>query len=173
MSDPTRPPEVEPTKAALHPETEEINRLEMLLAQHGQTAQALSEVEESPQERLFSRKTLFGWAFGTLLVVFLIRMVIPIAFESAKDAVVSTLKEASENTAVTPVVAPAPPTTVILSAPLPATPERPEKPERPEQKERPEQVERKEPPEAGSGKATAAPTATPRTTVTKVEIIRR
>jgi hypothetical protein len=151
MSDPTRLPEDEQAKATLHAQTEEINRLERLLSEHGQTAQAITEVDEpAPPEKLFSRRTLFGWAFATLLIVFIIRMVLPVVFETVKDTVVTSMKESIGNTAVTPVVAPAPPTTVIPApAPAPATPEVPGKP------------------------GTVAPVTTTSTTIVKIDVKKR
>ena len=120
MSDPTRLPEEEQAKT-LHAETEEINRLEMLLAQHGQQ-QPIAEIEqEAKPERLFSRATLFGWAFATLLVVFIIRMVLPEVFATVKEEMVGRMREPSVNTSA-PVVAPTPPTTVIA---VPAEPGEP------------------------------------------------
>jgi hypothetical protein len=123
MSDPTRLPEKE---QSLQAQTEEINRLERMLAQHGQAAQSLAEVEEpAVSEKLFSRRTLFGWAFATLLVVFVIRMVLPVVFQTVKESVISSMKESVGSTTVTPVVAPAPPTTVIPAPAVPATPSEP------------------------------------------------
>lgn len=149
MSDPTRLPGEEQAKATLHAQTEEINRLEQLLARQGQSAQSVAEIEEpvAAQEKLFSRRTLFGWAFATLLVVFIIRMVLPVVFETVKESVVSSMKEASGNTAVTPVVAPAPPTTVIRAPTVPAAPAEPA--------------------------ATAAPAAKSGATVIKIEVKKR
>lgn len=125
MSDPTRLSENEQTKATLLAQTEEIDRLERLLSQHGEAAHSIAEIEQpdATREKVFSRRTLFGWAFATLLVVFMIRMVLPVVFETVKDSVVSSLKESTGNTAVTPVVAPSPPTPVVIPAPaVPAAP---------------------------------------------------
>ncbi|HUQ48111.1 MAG TPA: hypothetical protein VM053_07715 [Gemmatimonadaceae bacterium] len=131
MSDPTRLPEDEQTKATLQAQTEEINRLELLLAQHGQSAQSITESDEPPApERLFSRKTLFGWAFATLLVVFLIRIVLPEVFETVKQEIRGHLDEPRDNSAA-PVVAPVPPTTTTTTTttriviPAPEVPEPP------------------------------------------------
>jgi hypothetical protein len=150
MSDPTRLPEEEQTKPSLHAETEEINRLERLIALHDQAVQPVAEIDEPPvkQERLFSRKTLFGWAFGTIVVVFIIRMVLPAVFESVKSSIASSIKEAAENTAVTPVVAPAPPTSAT-----PALPPKPAKPAAPA--------------------ATAAPAGKSGATVIQIEVKKR
>lgn len=126
MSDPTRLPDPKEADATLHAQTEEINRLERLLAQQGRSA-PVAEIDEPapPTEKLFSRRTLIGWAFATLVVVFIIRMVIPVAFETAKEEIISRMKEPTSNTDA-PVVAPAPTTTVVIPAPAaPATPAAP------------------------------------------------
>lgn len=127
MSDPTRLPEDEQAKATLQAQTEEINRLERALAQqYGQESQSLAPVEESstPREKLFSRKTLFGWAFGTLFVVFMIRMVLPVVFATVKESVVDSMKQSMGiSTVYSPARPPAGPVPAAPATPaIPATP---------------------------------------------------
>lgn len=149
-------PEGKEAEATLHAQTEEINRLERLLAQQGQMPQPVAEIEQpAPKEKLFSRTTLFGWAFATLVVVFVIRMVLPVVFETVKESIVSSLKEPTSNTAA-PVVAPTPPTTIVIPAPaLPGTPAEPSATAAP------------------APTATAAPAAKTGTQVIKVEVKKR
>lgn len=129
MSDPTKRSEEERAREMLREQGEEISRLERLLSQHAQDAQSLSEIEEpaAPRERLFSRKVLVGWALAALFAVFIVRMVLPIAFDTAKESVVTALKESAGNTTVAaPAVptAPMPPAAVIPTpvAPAPTAP---------------------------------------------------
>lgn len=125
MSDPTRLSEEEQARATLQAQTEEINRLERVLAhQYGDGALpvAPAEAAEPSRERLFSRRTLFGWAFATILVVFVIRMVLPVVFESVKDSIITSMREPTTNTAA-PVVVPTPPPGAAPALPAePATP---------------------------------------------------
>ncbi len=127
MSDPTRLSEEQQAKAALHAQTEEINRLERALAQqYGQDSLPVAPIEEpaAPRERLFSRKSLFGWAFATLVVVFIIRMVLPIVFTTVKESVVESVKQSMGiATVITP--APALPGATPAEPALPATPATP------------------------------------------------
>jgi len=119
MSDPMRMSEEERARAALKEQADEINRLERAIAQqYGDAALPVPRVEDvtAPDERLFSRRTLIGWAIATLLIVFVIRMVLPVAFESAKESIVSSLKASTENTAA-PATATTPPTTVTPAIP--------------------------------------------------------
>lgn len=108
MSDPERLSKEEQAKATLQAETEEINRLERLLSQHGQSAPSIGQIQApvAADEKLFSRRTLFGWGFAALLVVFVIRMILPEVFATVKETIGSKMREPSGNTAVTPVVAP-------------------------------------------------------------------
>jgi hypothetical protein len=127
MSDLTRQSEEEQAKATLHAQTEEINRLERALAQqYGQDSLPVAPIEEPPvpRERLFSRKSLFGWAFATLVVVFIIRMVLPIVFTTVKESVVESVKQSM---GIRTVVSPAlPPAGAATAAPaIPATPATP------------------------------------------------
>jgi hypothetical protein len=127
MSDPTRLSEEKQARSALHAQTEEINRLERALAQqYGQESQSVAPVEEpsAPGDRLFSRKALFGWAFGTLFVVFIIRMVLPLVFATVKESVVDSMKQSM---GITTVYSPAlPHAGAAPAAPaVPATPATP------------------------------------------------
>ncbi len=113
MTEPTKMGEEERAREALREQTDEIARLERSLAkQYGQEAQSIEKIEEPsvPRERLFSRGVLFGWAFGALIVVFVVRMVLPVVFDNVKESVVSKLRGPVRNTTVQPVVTPTPPT---------------------------------------------------------------
>jgi hypothetical protein len=124
MSDPTRLSEEERARAALQEQADEINRLERAISQqYGGAALPVAQTDDAPvaKERLFSRRTLFGWAFATLFVVFMIRMVLPLVFETVKESVVDSMKR---STGVTTVSSPAvPPVGPAPAAPAtPATP---------------------------------------------------
>lgn len=110
MSDPTRSTEDARARAALHQQADAVNRLDPVWSpEYGDDAYLTSQPEEPvvPRERLFSRKVLFSWAIAALIFVFAIRVVMPVVFESVKEAVISSLKEPNANTSVSPVVAPA------------------------------------------------------------------
>ncbi|MEO8219149.1 MAG: hypothetical protein ABI718_18900 [Acidobacteriota bacterium] len=124
MSDPTKISDEQRAMEVLREQAEEISRLERSLAQqYGQEAQSIGKIDEHlvPREKLFSRRVLFGWAFGALIVVFVVRMVLPVVFDNVKESVVSKLGGPVRNTTVQPVVAPTPPTPPIV-IPAPGTP---------------------------------------------------
>lgn len=126
MSDPTRLSEEERTRA-LQEQADEINRLERAISQqYGEASVPAAQVDEAPvsKERLFSRRTLFGWAFGTLFVVFMIRMVLPLVFATVKESVVESMKQSMGITTVSsPALPPGGPASVTpVTPPVPATP---------------------------------------------------
>jgi hypothetical protein len=43
------------------------------------------------QERLFSRRVLFGWAFATLVVVFAVTVILPMVAPIVKESVISSI----------------------------------------------------------------------------------
>lgn len=108
MSDPTRLSDEEKARQAIREQADEITRLDALLSdQYGHEPYPVAQPADSAirRERLFSRKVLFGWAFAALVVVFVVRMVLPIAFETAKESIISSMKESTGNTSVPPIVA--------------------------------------------------------------------
>ena len=89
------------------------------------------------QEPLFNKKLMLVWALGAAAVWFVVKFVVPIAFESAKTAVVESVKEVEANGGtlkiridrdkngriynITRIETPAPPTATASPA-APATP---------------------------------------------------
>ena len=59
---------------------------------------SLEPIEPAPppykKEPLFNKKVMLAWAIGAAAVWFVFSFVLPIAFESAKSAIVQTIKEA-------------------------------------------------------------------------------
>jgi hypothetical protein len=59
---------------------------------------SLEPVEPAPpsykKEPLFNKKVMLAWAIGAAVVWFAVSFVLPIAFESAKTAIVQSIKEA-------------------------------------------------------------------------------
>ena len=49
------------------------------------------------KEPLFNKKVMLAWAVGAAVVWFAVSVVLPIAFESAKSAIVQSLKEAEKS----------------------------------------------------------------------------
>jgi len=87
------------------------------------------------QERLFSRRVLFGWAFATLIVVFavtvILPMVAPIVKETVIERVVGRMQERGMNVRVNghPVAPAIPDVPPIPAAPVvPAEPAAPDVP---------------------------------------------
>jgi hypothetical protein len=48
------------------------------------------------KEPLFNKKVMLAWAAGAALVWFAVKVVLPIAFESARTAIVQSIKEAEK-----------------------------------------------------------------------------
>jgi hypothetical protein len=48
------------------------------------------------QEPLFNKKVMLAWAFGAAAVWFAVKMIVPIAIESAKTAVVESVQEVNK-----------------------------------------------------------------------------
>jgi hypothetical protein len=74
------------------------------------------------QERLFSRRVLFGWAFATLVVVFavtvILPMVVPLVRETVIESVVGRMNERGMNVRVNGhTVAPAVPAAAPVAPP--------------------------------------------------------
>ncbi|MEO7366938.1 MAG: hypothetical protein ABIZ36_03215 [Gemmatimonadaceae bacterium] len=132
MTDRARFSDDERAREAIRDQADEIRQLDSALSRQIRDDQYPATMPEEPAvfpERLFSRKVLFGWAFAALIFVFLIRMVLPVVFETVKESVVSSMKDATHNTGSSPgapVVAPTPPL-----PPTSVTPAVPEVPERP------------------------------------------
>ena len=59
---------------------------------------SLEQLESAPpayiKEPLFNKKTMLAWAIGAAVVWFAVSFVLPIAFESAKTAIVQSIKDA-------------------------------------------------------------------------------
>ena len=82
-------------------------------------------------EPLFNKTAMLAWAIGAAVVWFAVSFVLPIAFESAKTAIVESIKEAEKTGSnvvierdgqkITITTKRAPPATITLPAP-PATP---------------------------------------------------
>lgn len=49
------------------------------------------------KEPLFNKKVMLAWAIGAAMVWFAVSFVLPIAFESAKTAIVQSIKEAEKS----------------------------------------------------------------------------
>lgn len=132
MSDPTRLSDEERAREALRDQTDEARRLDPSWTDQIRDDQYPAPLPDEPVpsgERLFSRKVLFGWAFAALIFVFIIRMVLPVVFETVKETVVSKMREPTSNTAVQPVIAPVPAVPAIPEIPaIPAIPEVPTAP---------------------------------------------
>lgn len=134
MTDPTRFSDEERAREALRDQDEEARRHDPAWTDPRRADQyptRLPDEAAARSERLFSRKALFGWAFGALVFVFIIRMVLPVALETAKESFVSSIKESVHNTegSGAAAAAPTPPTTPTSVAPV--APEAPAKPEAP------------------------------------------
>lgn len=129
MSDPTRFSDEERAREALREQANEPRPLDPAWTdqiRNDQYPATLPDEPVIPAERLFSRKVLFGWAFAALVFVFIIRMVLPVVFETVKESVVSSMKESVHKTSGAAVVAPTPPTSVTPALPeVPAQPEAP------------------------------------------------
>lgn len=136
MTDPTRLSDEKRAREALRDPADEATRLDPAWSDQinaDQYPATLLEQQVLPGERLFSRKALFGWAFAALMFVFIIRMVLPVVFETVKENVVARMKESTHNTsgpsAGAAVVAPTPPTSPTSVTPaLPEVPAQPEAP---------------------------------------------
>ena len=96
-------------------------------------------------EPLFNKKVMLVWAVGAAIVWFAVSFVLPIAFESAKSAIVQSVKEAEgtgSNVVIDaaghkitihtqpaqPAGTAAPPAKPVTPAPAPATPANPPSP---------------------------------------------
>ncbi len=133
MTDPTRFSDEERAREAVRDRADEAKRLDSAWTDQinaDQYPAALPDEQGVSGERLFSRKSLFGWAFAALIFIFIIRMVLPVVFETVKENVVAKMKESTHNTSGsgtgTAGVAPTPPT-----APTSVTPALPEVPAQP------------------------------------------
>ena len=160
MSDPTKLPEEERAREALREQADAANRLDPAwLDRYPDDAQLEAQPVPSAatRERLFSRKVLFGWAFAALVFVFIVRMVLPVVFETVKETVLSSMKASTSNSA-NPVLAPTPPATTLPPIPaIPAVPAAPTAVQAPERPEAPERPAAKEP----SSKSGATTVQTP------------
>ena len=62
---------------------------------------SLEPVDPTPleykEEPLFNHKVMLAWAIGAAMVWFAVSFVLPIAFESAKTAIVQSIKEAEKS----------------------------------------------------------------------------
>ncbi|MEP6509090.1 MAG: hypothetical protein ABJC63_12780 [Gemmatimonadales bacterium] len=131
MTDPTRFSDEERARQAVRDQTDAARQLDPAFTDPIREDQYPATRPDEPvdsRDRLFSRKVLFGWAFAALIFVFIIRMVLPVALETAKESFVSSIKESVQSTGGSgaAVVAPTPP--VAPTAVSPAVPEVPEKP---------------------------------------------
>lgn len=144
MSDPTRLDDEARAREALREQGDAARQLDPAWLEHQREDAFLSPQPEEldpPRERLFSRKVLFGWAFAALVFVFIIRMVLPVVFETVKESVITSMKESVHNTSGVPPAPPLPPlppvpevapvtdAPVVAPAPVahPATVQTPEK----------------------------------------------
>ncbi|MGZ4780144.1 MAG: hypothetical protein ACXV5L_13180 [Thermoanaerobaculia bacterium] len=128
MTDPGRMSEDERARAALPSQAEAVNHLDPVWSpEYGEDAYlAAQPVEpEVPRERLFSRKVLLGWSIATLIVVFFIRMVLPVILETVKQTVITSVKTSVGITDAPPLPA-VPPVRPVT--PVPAVPVVPELP---------------------------------------------
>ena len=130
MSDPTKSSDEARASEALREQTDVARQLDPAwMEQRHEDAYLAAEPEQllAPRERLFSRKVLFGWAFAALLFVFIIRMVLPVVFDTVKESVITSMKESVHNTsgavvAPTPPIPPVPPVPEVKISPAPAAP---------------------------------------------------
>jgi len=128
MTDPKRTSDEELAKAALRDRSSAMERIDPVWTDPYAPEVYPAVDPDSPvvhQERLFSRKVLTGWALAALVVVFIIRVILPIAFESAKDAVITSMKQSHATRVSTPAVVPTPPPSVPEVPAAPAAPKAP------------------------------------------------
>jgi hypothetical protein len=117
----------------------------------------LEPVEPPPlpykKEPLFNKKVMLAWAIGAAAVWFAVSFVLPIAFESAKSAIVQSIKDA-EGTGSNVIIQRDGDKITITTQPsaTPAAAAKPPKPAKPVKPAKPEAVE--------PGQATQAPAKT-------------
>jgi hypothetical protein len=95
MSDPLHPSEREKREAVFANETRAADTPDFSWSGDQYSAdQYLVPEEDGPvvhQERLFSRRVLFGWAFATLIVVFAVTVILPMVAPIVKESVISSI----------------------------------------------------------------------------------
>jgi hypothetical protein len=124
MTDPARMPDSEKAKLAAPDHLDPAARLDPVWSpEYGDDSSLIGPPPdvEPRRERLFSRRVLFGWAFATIVVVFVLKMVMPVVFETVKQTIVTSIRERGGEIdgPATPAGLPAPP--AAGTAPTPPT----------------------------------------------------